>query len=166
MVSFGFTVLVCFLFVLVCCSLKASLVKVQAGLPSHACAVSLGFFRVMQSAMQYANLYLGGQLRFILYHDGVTPGNNLRPDCGRSFVSFLWSWLDLPIWLRSRERLRWITCTYVGKRDMKQHKITVMHWSPGLNLKCSISNGPKYEHERQSTQESITLEHIYIHMLC
>ena len=107
--------------------LEASLVKVQARPSTHACATSLGFFRVMQSAMQYAHQYTGGRLRYILYHDGVTPGNNLRPDCGRSFVSFLWSWLDLPQWLRSRERLRWITCSYVGKKMMKKHNFTVMH---------------------------------------
>ena len=94
---------------------------------AHACAASLGFFRTMQAAMQHAHQEHGGQLRFVLYHDGVTPGNNLRPDCGRAFVSFLWSWLDLPLWLRSREHLRWITCSYVEKSMMKKHKFTVMH---------------------------------------
>ena len=113
----------------------AQLVKVQAGPSTHACSLSLGFFRVMQSAMQYAHQHFGGRLRFCLYHDGVTPGNNLRPDCGRSFVSFLWTWLDLPLWMRSREILRWITCSYVGKKMMKKHKFTVMPWRSGLNLK-------------------------------
>ena len=51
---------------------------------THACAASLGFFRTMQAAMQHAHQEHGGQLRFVLYHDGVTPGNNLR----LSFPSF------------------------------------------------------------------------------
>ena len=52
-----------------------------------ASAKSLAFLRLIQGMQQRAG---GQQLRFILYHDGVVPGNNLRPDDGRAFVSFLW----------------------------------------------------------------------------
>jgi hypothetical protein len=45
----------------------------------------LPLFRLIQGMQQNAG---GKPLRFVLYHDGVVPGNNLRPDDGRAFVSF------------------------------------------------------------------------------
>ena len=50
-----------------------------------ASAKSLAFLRLIHGMQQSAG---GQQLRFILYHDGVVPGSNLRPDDGRAFVSF------------------------------------------------------------------------------
>ena len=61
----------------------------------------------------------GQELRFVIYHDGVVPGNNLRPDDGRAFVSFLWSILEIPRWMRMRGRMRWFTMLYITKKDMK-----------------------------------------------
>ena len=82
-----------------------------------ASAKSLAFLRLIQGMQQRA---VGQQLRFVLYHDGVVPGNNLRPDDGRAFVSFLWSIMELPRWIRMRGRLRWFTLFYITKKDMKR----------------------------------------------
>ena len=82
-----------------------------------ASAKSLAFLRLIQGMQQSAG---GQQLRFVLYHDGVVPGNNLRPDDGRAFVSFLWSIMELPRWIRMRGRLRWFTLFYITKKDMKR----------------------------------------------
>ena len=90
----------------------------------HACAVSIGFFRLMQMCVQQAP---GNVLRLVFYHDAVTPGNNLRPDQGRSFISFMWSFLELPQWLRHRGRLRWLTFSYVQKKQMKRARITIVN---------------------------------------
>ena len=94
---------------------------------AHACTISLGFFRLMQACMQYAHTTNNGVMRFVLYQDGVTPGNNLRPDCGRSFISFLWSWMELPPWMRHRPHIRWLTSCYCTKRFMDDNNFTTMH---------------------------------------
>ena len=40
---------------------------------------------------------------FIIYTDGATPGNVLRPDKGRSFIAVYWTILELPEFLRHRD---------------------------------------------------------------
>ena len=97
----------------------------------HASATSLGFFRLMQACVSQAP---GQVLRFVFYHDGVTPGNNLRPDNGRSFVSFLWSVLELPRFLRNRSRMRWFTYSYVLKKDMKSANISIANIARAILL--------------------------------
>ena len=87
-----------------------------------ACAKSLPFFRLIEGMQQKAG---GKPLRFVLYHDGVVPGNNLRPDDGRVFVSFLWSFMEIPRWIRMRGRLRWFTMFYITKKDMKSMDIGI-----------------------------------------
>ena len=64
----------------------------------------------------------------------MTPGNNLRPDLGRSFVSFLWSFLDMPQWARHRNRLRWFTCSYVQKSQMKNASISINNIAKAILL--------------------------------
>ena len=88
----------------------------------HACATSLGFFRLMQLCVHQAP---GNVLRFVFYHDAVTPGNNMRPDIGRTFISFMWSFLELPQWMKNRSRLRWFVFTYVQKKQMKCANIEI-----------------------------------------
>jgi len=94
-----------------------------------ACATSLDFFRLMQGCVQRAP---GNILRMALYHDGVTPGNCRRPDVARSFVSWLWTWLELPHWMRQRSALRWMTCLYIQKKKMTEHDITIPHIAKAL----------------------------------
>ena len=43
------------------------------------------FFLMLATLMEQTH---GEPLRCTVYHDGVTPGNNLRPDHGRKFESF------------------------------------------------------------------------------
>jgi len=93
-----------------------------AALLVEAAARSLPFFCLMQQCVAAAP---GGVLRCVIYHDGVTPGNNHRPDWGRQFNSFLWSFLELPQWLRNRDKLRWFTLAYVLKRTMKEKDIGI-----------------------------------------
>ena len=40
-----------------------------------------------------------------IYCDGVTPGNALRPDEGRSFEAVYWTISELPAWYRSKETI-------------------------------------------------------------
>ena len=44
-----------------------------------------------------------GQATIVLYTDETTPGNNKRPDKGRSFEALLWTFKELPDWFRSRQ---------------------------------------------------------------
>ena len=44
---------------------------------------SLPFFRLIRRCFENTE---DGFMRFVLYNDGVVPGNNLRPDRGRSFI--------------------------------------------------------------------------------
>ena len=87
-----------------------------------AASTSLEFFRLIQWCVTTSPQK---RMRFCLYHDGVTPGNNHRPDVGRSFLSFLWTFLEMPLWLRNRGRVRWFTMTYILKRTMKDYGINV-----------------------------------------
>ena len=50
-----------------------------------AAATILDLFRLIQAMLQNAG---GQKMRFVIYHGGVVPGNNLRPDDGRAFVFF------------------------------------------------------------------------------
>jgi len=87
-----------------------------------AASASLPFFRLVQWCVTTSPQK---RMRFCLYHDGVTPGNNHRPDVGRSFLSFLWTFLEMPMWLRNRGRLRWFTMSYILKRTMKNYGMHV-----------------------------------------
>ena len=83
-----------------------------------------GLFLMLATLMEQTH---GEPLRCTVYHDGVTPGNNLRPDHGRKFESFLWSVLELPPWVKSRGRFRWFTFLYLTKEEMNTNRIHVHH---------------------------------------
>ena len=117
---------------------------------SWAAATSLPFFRLVQWCVTTSPQK---RLRFCLYHDGVTPGNNLRPDLGRSFLSFLWVFLEMPLWLRNRGRVRWFTMTYILKRVMKDYGIHVRDITKAILLKL-------FRHgDFNLSQTGILLEH-------
>ena len=48
----------------------------------------------------------------IFYTDATTPGNQLRPDAGRSHEAMLWSFAELPHWFLSRGH-GWFRFAYV-----------------------------------------------------
>ena len=54
-----------------------------------------------------------------IYSDEVTPGNALRPDAGRQFLSIYWGVSQLPDWFRSRsgfwQTLLFLPCTTLEK---------------------------------------------------
>ena len=99
-------------------------------LMAWAAETSLLFFHLVKSCID-----THGAIRFVLYHDGVVPGNVQRFDVGRSFVSFLWTWMELPSWLRNRSRVRWLTLLYILKRTMKDNNIKIPDVTKAILLK-------------------------------
>jgi hypothetical protein len=81
--------------------------------------------------------------RVVIYNDGVTPGNNLRPDKGRHYEALYWSLLEFPSWYRSRVgAVGWIGFAYVLSADLKSTGVTVsalltrtlrVFWGEGAN---------------------------------
>ncbi len=63
--------------------------------------------------------HLGGKVcRICLYCDGVTPGNALRPDKGRTFEAVYWTFLELPDWFRSHVDVGWMPLCFVESKKM------------------------------------------------
>ena len=54
------------------------------------------FSRFLQSRLE------GRNSAIVIYLDETVPGNNLRPDKGRSYEALLWTFADLPSWYRDR----------------------------------------------------------------
>ena len=79
---------------------------------------SLDFFNLMLHLTQTT---VSGMLGFVIYQDGVTPGNNLRPDHGRRFFSWMWTIRELPKWLTEIE---WNLLAYIRKDYMTSAKLT------------------------------------------
>jgi hypothetical protein len=64
--------------------------------------------------------HLGSKVNNIaIYCDGVTPGNVLRPDEGRSFEAVYWTIMDLPAWFRSQKAVGWMILTCVPSKIVK-----------------------------------------------
>ena len=57
-----------------------------------------------------------GASRVTLYMDDVRPGNQLRPDMGRTYYAWYWTILDLPAWFRTSEH-GWFDLAYTPIRD-------------------------------------------------
>jgi hypothetical protein len=73
----------------------------------HLCSTSL-------PAAEFLVHHLAGkQCRLAFYCDGVTPGNVLRPDCGRSFEAIYWTFLEFPNWFRARAQHGWFVFAFV-----------------------------------------------------
>ena len=82
------------------------------------CQSSFDFFRLMHACMMRAQ---NGRMMFLLYQDGVTPGNNNRPDSARKFTSWLWSFAEMPYWLHE---LQWFVFSYVFEGAMIRADLT------------------------------------------
>ena len=63
-----------------------------------------------------------GFLGFAIYQDGVTPGNNMRPDSGRRFFSWMWTIRELPRWMTEIE---WNLLAYIRKDYMDASNLTI-----------------------------------------
>lgn len=61
---------------------------------------------------------LGLSLHAVIYMDKTTPGNQLRPDCGRSFEAVYWTLFEFPEHMRRRVA-NWFTFMYVQVKDLK-----------------------------------------------
>ena len=58
----------------------------------------------------------GGASRVTLYMDDVRPGNQLRPDMGRTYYAWYWTMLDLPAWFRTSQ-FGWFDLAFTLMRD-------------------------------------------------
>ena len=56
-------------------------------------------------------------LHAVMYMDATTPGNQLRPDHGRSFEAVYWTLLEMPEHMRHRVA-NWFTYMYVQVKDL------------------------------------------------
>ena len=62
-------------------------------------------------------------LDIVYYLDKATPGNDKRPDHGRSCQCVYFTFLQFPAWFRSR-RNGWIPFTYILVEDQKEATLT------------------------------------------
>ena len=56
--------------------------------------------------------------RVALYMDGTTPGNQMRPDHGRTYDAIYWTIMEFPHSFRSRDEIGWIPFAFVTKKDL------------------------------------------------
>ena len=81
----------------------------------HACMLSQMFASFLFECTAKA---AGGVLRFVIYLDKATPGNDKRADGGRATQCVYWTCLEFPAWFRSR-RCGWLPSTYILQKDLK-----------------------------------------------
>ena len=81
----------------------------------HACMLSQMFASFLFECTAKA---AGGVLRFVIYLDKATPGNDKRADGGRATQCVYWTCLEFPAWFRSR-RCGWLPFTYILQKDLK-----------------------------------------------
>ena len=87
---------------------------------SYLATISREFFRFFVS--------LGTNLNIYLYADEVTPGNQNRPDHGRQYIAWYWSFVDYPDWFTSRRSLSLFVLAFVPHEAMRfQHSMTRMY---------------------------------------
>ena len=82
----------------------------------HACMLSQMFASFLFECTAKA---AGGVLRFVIYLDKATPGNDKRADGGRATQCVYWTCLEFPAWFRSR-RCGWLPFTYILQKDLKK----------------------------------------------
>ena len=80
---------------------------------------SLDCFNLMLHLTQTT---VDGMLGFVIYQDGVTPGNCLRPDVARHFFSWMWTIRELPRWMTEIE---WNLLAYIRKNCMDDSNLTI-----------------------------------------
>ena len=86
----------------------------------HACSKSEMFFQFLKGIV---NNTADGYLDIAVYLDKATPGNNRRPDDGRSMQCLYWTVVEFPGWFISR-RNGWIPFGYVLVKDQKEMQLT------------------------------------------
>ena len=58
--------------------------------------------------------WLSGKVcRIAIHNDNVKLGSVLRPDRGRTFEAFYWTFLEFPDWFRSKSSLSWFVFCFV-----------------------------------------------------
>ena len=110
----------------------------------HSCEVSIGFRCFLANVVASAPDAL---INLVFYLDKATPGNEKRPDHGRSAQCIYFTVLQFPHWFRSR-RNGWIPFAYVYAKDQLQADLTdamlvrflVRIFEPE-NSELSFSNG-------------------------
>ena len=82
----------------------------------HQCQASSNFFQMLQSwPDDRTKAQPTKQARIAMYLDDVMPGNQHRPDMGRSYVAIYWALIDLPDWMLHSTN-GWFVLAFVPKR--------------------------------------------------
>ena len=71
-----------------------------------------------EAAVCFADWLGGRECRLAFYCDGVTPGNALRPDKGRSFQAIYWTFMEFPDWFRSRASHSWFPFAFLEEKQL------------------------------------------------
>ena len=108
-----------------------------------AASLSKPFSRFLQKHLKQTNA-----INF--YTDETTPGNNMRPDSGRTYEALLWTFTDLPPWWRTR-RHGWFKFCYVlasvrdkvrgGMPAIVKAMLHSFYPPPGVSEFCFIGSG-------------------------
>ena len=75
----------------------------------YLCSISKGFATMMRETVSNTT---PGRCKWVLYNDGVVPGNPLRHDSGRKFEAFYWVIAEWPDYMLQRS-LAWATFSLV-----------------------------------------------------
>ena len=88
------------------------------------CCRTLHQFRKSSSAFSPDS----AQIFIYLYADEVCPGNQHRPDDGRTYVAWYWSFVDYPIWFQNRRGLSLFVLAFVPIGALRfQHSRTRLY---------------------------------------
>ena len=107
-----------------------------------------------------------GNARVAIYMDGVVPGNNLRPDKGRTYVAIYWTFLELPEWFRVQES-GWCMFAHVPQNqvdevDGKISKIAecvLRTFWPGEHSAEALPGTPRFDFHRTGMRLAHTAAH-------
>ena len=110
----------------------------------HTCDLSIRFREFFANVVASAP---NGEINIVFYLDNATPGNEKRPDHGRSAQCIYFTVLQFPAWFRSR-RNGWIPFAYVFARDQLEVDLThtmLVRWMVRIfddpNSELSFSKG-------------------------
>jgi len=104
-----------------------SVATTDGGTLDVVCVNPFAFLWYMASMSVIARDFLvehltGKTCKIAFYNDSVTPGNVLRPDAGRTFEAFYWTFMDFPDWFRSKASQGWFAVAFVAATSMAKVK--------------------------------------------
>ena len=94
-----------------------------AALLYHLCSASASFFSFLRGVVHSV---ADGTLDIVMYLDKAKPGNERRPDDGRSCQCLYFTFLQYPDWFRKGD-FAWLPFAYVKVADQKSAGVTDSH---------------------------------------